>query len=147
MPMESELKLSPLAPDAGQLRESPAVDRAAMPFPLPVTAFEYYYLSDDRPQYPMTYPFELQFRGALEREAFTIALAQAVARHPLLRATIDDRFVHPKWIAAPSDAPWLGWGDATKPIAHPGGERIDLRREAGLRTWVRTDGQTTRVMF
>ncbi len=108
---------------------------------------EYYYLSDDRPRYPMTYPFELTFRGPLDRGALETALAQAVARHPLLRASIDDRHVRPNWIAAENETPWLDWDDATKPISHPEGERIDLHREAGLRTWVRTEGQTTRLLF
>ncbi len=121
--------------------------RSPVPFPLPITPFEYYYLLDDCPSYPMTFPVDLQFRGELDRGLFTAALAGAVDRHPMLRASIDDGAARPTWIPCAAQLAWLDWDDARQPIAHPGGEYIDLRQEAGLRVWVRTGDGQTRVLL
>ena len=56
-----------------------------MIFPLPLTPFEEYMLTDDRPGCPMTFLFRLRFSGRFRREAFASALRTAVSRHPLLR--------------------------------------------------------------
>ncbi len=134
---------------AMSLSDAPALavkpSKADPLFPLPVTPFEYYYLADDRPAYPMTFPFELRFRGALDRRRFTAALSAAIKRHPLLQATIDESTARPSWVRS-ADSPWLDWRDSPDPIDHPAGERIDLRSEPGLRTWVRAEGDSTCVL-
>ncbi len=118
-----------------------------MPFPLPLTPFEYYYWSDDRPEYPMTFPLDLRFSGNLQREVFLTALRKALDQNPLLDARIDDRSAWPQWVSSGQSLPWVDWTDESAPITHPQGEYIDLRRESGLRIWVRTDQDTTRLQF
>ncbi len=116
-------------------------------FPLPFTPFEYYYYSDDRPDYPTTFPVELRFSGLLDRERFLTALRDTIARHPLLRAHVDDRAGWPQWIDAGEHPANVDWADASTPIAPAGGEYLDLKSSTGLRTWVRADARGTRVLF
>ena len=67
-------------------------------FPQPLTCFEEYMLHDDRPSHPMAGIFRLRLSGRLDRGAFEAALANAVQRHPLLRATVDrKRGKRPTW--------------------------------------------------
>jgi len=51
------------------------------------------------------------------------------------------------WIAGPPTQPAVDWAEEATPIAHPGGEFIDLRSESGLRVWVRTGDNRSRVLF
>ena len=77
-------------------------------FPLPVTAFEYYYLCDDRPDYPTTFPLELSFTGRLDRGPFEAALDSVLPRHPMLSARIDlNNGGRPNWIAGEGPR-WIG---------------------------------------
>ncbi|MGD9721267.1 MAG: condensation domain-containing protein [Pirellulales bacterium] len=110
-----------------------------MPFPLPLTPFERYYLADDRADYPTTIPVELQFTGELDRPAFVAALQQVVARHPLLNATVAEGPDGPRWIAGACPDPRLDWEttDAELPSAPQVSEHLDLRQRPGLRVWVR----------
>ena len=114
-------------------------------FPLPFSPFEYYYWTDDRVDYPTAYPVDLTFAGRFDRAAFQAALAQAIARHPLVGARVDDSGPLPCWIAGPAEPPGIDWADASEPLANPSGTFIDLRRESGLRIWVRESPQTSRV--
>ena len=118
-----------------------------MPFPLPFTPFEYYYWSDDRPRYSMTFPVELVFSGHLERETFARALRKTLQRHPQLRACVDDREARPSWVEASESPSWFDWADGDDPIDHPRGETIDLRHESGLRVWARAGNETTRLVM
>ena len=45
-------------------------------------------LTDDTPTYPMTFVAQLDFSGALNEEAITDALEDALARHPLISAVV-----------------------------------------------------------
>jgi hypothetical protein len=69
-------------------------------FPLRFTPFEYYFLCEDRPEFPGVIPIELVARGRLDRAALERAYELAHARHPLLSARIErDRRGWPAWIA------------------------------------------------
>jgi hypothetical protein len=118
-----------------------------MPFPLPLTPFEFYYYSDHRPDYPMTVPVDLRFSGEIVRESFLASLRQAVERHPLLNARIRGTQSWPEWIAAVEPAPFVDWADESVPIAHPAGDVIDLTQEAGLRVFVRVGSESARVLL
>src|SRR5262245_61524621 len=113
-------------------------------FPLPFSAFEYYYLCDDRAEYPTAFPVDLRFTGQLDRTALDAALADVLTRHPLLRAVVDTSNLRPAWIAAPHE-PRFDWANEATPVRHPGGPYIDLRSEAGLRAWVRTGPNRARI--
>lgn len=117
-------------------------------FPLPLTPFEYYYLCDNRPDYPTAYPVDLQFSGRFDRSRLEQALAIAVQRHPLLAARIevDDRG-QPRWVAGDQRPPAIDWAPADTPITHPDGPMIDLTRSPGLRVWVREGAERTRVVL
>lgn len=110
--------------------------------PLPVTAFEYYYLADDRAEYPPIFPVRLVLSGALDRSALDIALQMSIARHPLLTARIDTSGRWPVWVAG--DAPQvveLASGEA------PTVDRLGLARCAagGLRVFVDTAAEQSIV--
>ena len=118
-----------------------------MAFPLPLTPFERYYLSDDTPEYPTTFPVELRFSGPLLREPFLRAIDQAVERHPLLGARIADARWGPQWVDGPREPAWVDWGELSAPITSPRGEFIDLRSERGMRVWVRAGDESARALF
>ncbi|HEX9925146.1 MAG TPA: hypothetical protein VGD99_20990, partial [Anaerolineae bacterium] len=113
-------------------------------FPLPLTAFEEFLLCDDRPAYPMTAMYRLQFAGFLEPVAFRAAVEMVIQRHPLLRATVRrPRFGRPVWVEHPNWQPVIQWQPQT---SHPGGfpqlVHFNLAQEPGIRWWVlaRDDG-------
>lgn len=73
-------------------------------FPLRLTPFEYYYLLEDRPDYPSVFYVRLECRGTLDREAFERAFQFAHTRHPLLSARLErDRDGWPAWVAGEPD--------------------------------------------
>jgi NRPS condensation-like uncharacterized protein len=106
-------------------------------FPLPLTPFEEYMFWEDCPAYPMTGVFRLQFSGFLERAPFEAALAVAVERHPLLRATVS-RSGHrrPAWIDHPEWRPTIHWHAQTNPHGFPNAAHTDLTQGPGTRVWV-----------
>lgn len=119
-----------------------------MVFPLPFTPFEYYYWCDDRPESPTTFPIELVFRGALQREALEQAYRVTVARHPLLHALVDVRSSRrPYWIDGAVRLAPLDWADHAVPI-HPSPVGfLDLRSYPGLRMWARASPHQSRLIL
>jgi hypothetical protein len=115
-------------------------------WPLPLTPFEVYYHLDDSPEYPTTFPVLLRFTGMLDRERFAAALAQAVARHPLLRAQIEERGGKACWVAA-GDVPRLDWADMSAPLPSGSSDYLDLTAGPGLQTWVRAAPNAAQVIF
>ncbi len=115
-------------------------------FPLPLTPFEFYYWCDDRPDYPTTFPMELVFRGPLRRDPLEAAMVACLARHPLLAANLDTSAKFPQWIASQNRSPPLDWRDSMAPIDHVAGRSIDLTREIGVRMWVRTTAERSRLI-
>jgi NRPS condensation-like uncharacterized protein len=85
-------------------------------FPLRLTPFEYYYLLEDRPDYPSVFCVRLECRGALDRQAFERAFQIAHARHPLLSARLQrDRDGWPMWVSGDVDPiVWNGAGAAPR---------------------------------
>lgn len=107
-------------------------------FPLYLTPFEEYMLWDDRPQHPMTFVVEFEFEGEVQQEAFRAALGPALQRHPLLQAIVQPAKKNRDCWVTPSDPTVrIDWGALGAPLSLPDGEPIDLRREVGLRVWVR----------
>jgi NRPS condensation-like uncharacterized protein len=110
-------------------------------FPLLLTPFEDYMSWDDRPEYPMAFVIRLEFEGAIDRDSLEAALPLALARHPLLQANIKPAKRNENcWVAAESPAIPIQWGDLQTPITPTEGEQIDIRRNVGVRIWVRSDG-------
>jgi hypothetical protein len=117
-------------------------------FPLHLTPLERLLRADDRAQYPMTFVLEMVFSGTIDRAAFEVALAEAVARHPLLVSHIlPAKGKVPCWVSANGQMPVVDWKDEHDlPFSCPDGEGIDLRQEVGLRIWVRQGSERTRLI-
>lgn len=118
-----------------------------MIFPLPTTVFERYMLADDRPWQPMAFTIRLKFSGSLSVDDFRAALAEAVRREPLLTARVDFRGRRPVWVAGPDEPPHCDVAPLGTPLEFPSVAKIDLAREAGLRTWVRHGDDRTELWF
>jgi hypothetical protein len=106
-------------------------------FPLPLTSFEEYMFRDDRPGYPTNVVLRLRFAGFLDQATFTAALDATVARHPLLRATVDpESDSRPRWLDHPDWRPVVHWNAATNQYGYPPTVHIDLTREPAVRVCV-----------
>jgi hypothetical protein len=117
-------------------------------FPLPLTPLEYYYLCDNRPDYPTAFPAELQFSGQLDRDGFQRALTYVLSRHPMLTARVG-RLANgiPAWIEGDGSLPLIDWGRPCEPIRHCRGPAIDLASAPGLRVWVREADGVSRLFL
>jgi hypothetical protein len=116
--------------------------------PLPLTAFERSMWEDDTSEYPMSGLFELSYAGTLQRSAFETALRNALGQHPLQRSLLDlSQPRRPVWKAQPLESLPLCWACAETPREYPGGERIDLRKEIGMRVWVRQADTNGTILF
>ncbi len=121
------------------------------PFPLPLTPFEHYMLVDDRPAYPMSPWFRLQFSGRFDQDRLTAALATAIELNPLLnarvRGDVAGRTSGLDWVAADAPPPRISWEPESAPIDFPKGVHIDLNAEPGVRLWVREGPKSTRLLL
>lgn len=114
------------------------LDTAQNVFPLPLTTFESYMLTDDSTDYPMTIIRQLLVSGRVQKNAFGNAIHQTLLQHPLLTARIDrSQKSGPVWSDAGKFSGVVDWGDIRKPLLTPDEEFIDLAHEPGFRVWVR----------
>ena len=119
-----------------------------MLFPLKLNVFERYMLADDRPTSPMSFFVRVLFSGAFDKAAFVAALEMALQRHPLLHARLVGKRVRElAWMASPKLLPWFDVAEEGVPMLFPGGFRIDLRQENGLRVWVRLGDDRGEIRF
>jgi hypothetical protein len=98
----------------------------------------------------MSYFAHVAYSGRLNESAFVQALEQTLPRHPLLHARIvGNREQDLTWVTSPDLLPYLDCADALTPMRFPGGYRIELREENGLRIWVRkhAEGGVIRLQF
>lgn len=111
-------------------------------FPLFFTPFERYLFEDDHPSHPMTIWCRVSLAGQIDRAAFEAAVQAAVARHPLFLARVVGTGRRQRWEQGPDSTVRVDWGDLDEPLAFPASDirQMDLRRENGLRLWVRYDG-------
>lgn len=137
-------------PDVAELiaRHAPwaALDRSWR-----LTPFEQFMWLDDRPDYPLVFEVLLQFGGEIDPDAMAGAWRFALARHPLLRATVVGGPDGPVW-----HAPAEGWrgldvseAGAPPPVDAEAVRGIDLAREPGLRGTLREtdDGWNLALRF
>ena len=115
-------------------------------FPLHLAPIDAFYCADDSADYPMTSVIYLDFVGVVQRDAFELALEDALDRHPLLSSLIKPaKRSKPCWVSSGDVKPSIDWGTLDEPIALSDGESFDLSREVGLRVWVRTGEDRCRV--
>jgi NRPS condensation-like uncharacterized protein len=114
-------------------------------FPLPLTAFEAYMVTDDRRDYPMTFFIELVLAGSLDRSALEAALAKALTRHPLLTARIVRRGGRWHWVEGiPSSE--VDWTEGDVRYPRMGDRQIDLTRESSVRVAVGRTAERARIV-
>lgn len=68
-------------------------------FPLPLSEFEHYMLTDDRPTHPMVIVMLVDGRGQLQEPLFRQAVTDLVQAHPLLHARVQRRAGQLEWVA------------------------------------------------
>ncbi|QDT18145.1 hypothetical protein [Alienimonas californiensis] len=127
-------------PGPGPTAATAATATHGLPARLSLTPVERFMLDDDRPSHPMTGIHELVVRGRLDDDLLAGALEAARRRHPLLCRIVDDSGREPVWVPAPADMTVaVDRAPAGTPRTHPLGHWLDVRREIGLRVWVRDE--------
>ena len=110
-------------------------------FPLHLTPFEYYMDIEDRSRYPMTFVVQFEFSGSVNRDSMETALDVALDRHPLLQAILRTAKQNSEcWVLA-DEKIRIDWGGLDDDIEFVDDEFIDLRKEPGLRIWIRHDSK------
>lgn len=109
-------------------------------FPLPLTAFERFMLTDDRRDYPMTFVTSYEFSGQIDRQAWEQAYHQALDRHPLLNASLNRG---QEWVAASHRRP-IVWVEESTRLLDETDEFLDLKAGPGLRVWMQPRGDRLR---
>lgn len=117
-------------------------------FPLHLTDIERFLLDDDRPSHPMAFVIEMDFAGKVDVESFNDAMVAALYRHPLLVARMGPAKNRSHcWLKPDGTLPKVDVADYHQPIELPEGEWIDLKKEVGLRIWLRVGENQTRITF
>ncbi|HVU89813.1 MAG TPA: hypothetical protein VHD36_20960 [Pirellulales bacterium] len=115
---------------------------------LPLTPFEEYMLADDRARQPMTFWLKAEVQGRLDRDVWRQAVDDMLPRHPLLCRLLEgDETAGYHWTAKIGPPPAISWGGPDEPLDFPAGRMIDLRRQRGLRIWVRGDEHRATLWF
>ncbi|HEY2838097.1 MAG TPA: hypothetical protein VGJ26_03040, partial [Pirellulales bacterium] len=86
----------------------------------------------------------LKFSGHFDEAAFRRAVRRTLARHPLFCARVVGPTRHAEWIPNEDDV-YLDIADLDTVLRFPGSEQIDIRKENGLRIWVRTGKDWTEM--
>lgn len=117
-------------------------------FPIHLAPIDAFFLTDDRPEYPMTFASNVYLTGELDRTAFIGALEDALEMHPLMGAIIGPgKQGKLCWLRSDTPMPAIDWAEYDVPVSFRDGEGIDLQQENGLRVWVRVgDGRTRLVL-
>jgi hypothetical protein len=117
-------------------------------FPIHLAPIDAFFLTDDRPEYPMTFASNIYLTGELDREAFQGALEDAMDMHPLIGAIVGPgKQGKICWLRCENPTTLVDWGTYEAPVAFHSGEGIDLEQENGLRVWARVGEGRTRLVL
>jgi len=120
-------------------------------FRIPVTPLEHYLMSYDSQEYPFTFWVCCWFTGLFDRQIFLESLKEIIPRHPLLGALVQGnkhrRTSSLFWVKKEDPLPYIDWNDEGKPFNFPQSSWIDLRKEGGIRIFIREKKDKTRVFF
>jgi len=115
-------------------------------FPLPLSDFEFYMLTDDRPSHPMVFVMVVDVVGELTQSHFAQSLRELIAAHPLFGCRVE-KLPGKGWCWVPFETvpDVLHWNAAAETATEfvPAVERIDLLNQPGIR--VRVVASTTRA--
>ncbi len=115
---------------------------------MPLETFEWYMLLDDRPQYPMTFPYHLTLSGQIEKGPFQKALDRTLDRHPLLAMKVKKTGTRRwEWQTSEKDTVQVDWGEQGETLGTSEDEWIDLTCGPGLRVWVRQGNDSADLHF
>lgn len=115
-------------------------------FPLRLPPFEEFMLTDDRPDYPMTFCLDVGLSGSLCRQSFEQALQQALERHPLLTSCVETRWTGACWVDSQL-VPKIQWSQGDPQLPPLRARFLDLRRTAGLQIWAGVTEDRARIVF
>ena len=119
---------------------------------LKMTAFEHFMWADDRPDTPMTFYLRLRLNGIFIKDQFQQAVCRALDAHPMLNqvAVGDPSWRGRKlyWRVSGELFPFVSWVEGDSPFPIPaGGVGIDIRKELGLRFFVRVCAKKTTILL
>lgn len=115
-------------------------------FPLRLTPFEEFMLTDHQPDYPMTFCLDVGLSGSLCRQSFELALLEAIQRHPLLTSLVECRWSGACWIDSQM-APQVHWSDGEPQLPPQKDRFFDLRSTSGVQIWAGVAEDQARVVF
>lgn len=117
-------------------------------FPAHLAQIDRFLLDDDSPKHPMTFVITLECEGLFDHAVFEAALNDAVDRHPYTHAKLGagKRGVL-SWVDSKGERPKVTWCDDSTPIDEEDINSIDLRKEVGLKVWVREGASTCTAIF
>lgn len=124
-------------------------------FPLRLSDFEYYMLTDDRPSHPMVFVTVVHVRGSLLELPFRQSLIELVGAHPLLGCQVR-RIPGKDWCWMPLDlsvegfAKILDWEivmEATATEFVPEVLALDIQKQPGIRVRVRAADNKAQVVL
>lgn len=105
-------------------------------FPLPLSDFEYYMLSDDRPTYPMVFVMTVHVSGALLEQPLRESLRELLTSQPLLDCRVERlRGKGWCWVRQTESAELLDWHStdhASVAAFVPEVRTISLQRDRGI---------------
>ncbi len=115
---------------------------------LPLAPFEEYMLCEDTPSHPMCFFIRLKFTGSLDTALLDEALAQAVARHPLLSSVVvrngRNRLY---WQLAVENVAQVKWQTELLDGQAPAAASIDLENETGVRVYGSQSTSRVELLF
>ena len=115
-------------------------------FPLALTAFEKFFLWDDRAETPLTPIIELHFATRLNTEALKVAIGQVIEKNPTLNCIVEFRNGDLHWVRC--DEPPKLWCALREPLVVDGMLRpFDLSKEPGSRFWYEEYEGGSRVLW
>lgn len=118
-------------------------------FPLPLTAFEDFMLTDESTEFPMVFYLQVRLRGVVDQAIMRLAVETALSRHPLLCCRVETHDGQACWVWAGDELPDTDWNCARWNAEEPWRKSINLRTSVGLRAWAEqdADGATMTLQF
>lgn len=127
------------------------MEKRTMPLRWVMTPFEHYMYADDIPSYPMACFHEFYFDGTFDRLLLLDSLRHAIHAHPLYGSLVkgnpENITADIHWEFQDDHLPFISWESSEVPITYLTQGFIDLRKEVGLRLWLREDNGSTFILM